>query len=41
MMLESHKNSRLVFAFLALMAASLVGLLLLPPMARSELSRLR
>ena len=36
MMLESHKNSRRVLAFLALMVASLVGLLLLPPISQDQ-----
>ncbi len=36
MMLESHKNSRRVLAFLALMAVSLVGLLLLPPISQDQ-----
>ncbi len=36
MMLENPKNSRRVLAFLALMAASLVGLLLLPPISQDQ-----
>jgi hypothetical protein len=35
-MLESHKNSRRVLAFLALIAVSLVGLLLLPPISQNQ-----
>jgi hypothetical protein len=35
-MLESHKNSRRVLRFLGLMAASLVGLLLLPPISQDQ-----
>jgi hypothetical protein len=36
MMLESPRNGRRVLAFLALMAASLVGLLLLPPISQDQ-----
>jgi len=36
MMLESHKNSHRVLAFLALMVASPVGLLLLPPISQDQ-----
>src|SRR5262245_960980 len=36
MMLENPKNSRRVLAFLALMAVSLVGLLLLPPISQDQ-----
>ena len=36
MMLESPENIRRVLAFLALMAASLVGLLLLPPISQDQ-----
>ena len=35
-MLESAENSRRVFAFLAVMAVSLVGLLLLPPISQDQ-----
>jgi hypothetical protein len=36
MMLESPENSRRVLAFLLVMAASLVGLLLLPPISQNQ-----
>ena len=36
MMLENPKNGRRVLAFLAFMAASLVGLLLLPPISQDQ-----
>ena len=36
MMLESPKNGRRVLAFLVLMVASLVGLLLLPPISQDQ-----
>ena len=36
MMLENPRNGRRVLAFLALMAASLVGLLLLPPISQDQ-----
>src|SRR5262245_16567291 len=36
MILEDPKNRRRVLAFLALMAASLVGLLLLPPISQDQ-----
>src|SRR5262245_57499094 len=36
MMLESPENFRRVLAFLVLMAASLVGLLLLPPISQDQ-----
>ncbi len=36
MMLESPRNGRRVLAFFALMAASLVGLLLLPPISQDQ-----
>ena len=36
MMLENPRNGRRVLAFLALMAASLLGLLLLPPISQDQ-----
>ena len=36
MMLEKPKNTRRVFAFLAVMAVSLIGLLLLPPITQDQ-----
>src|SRR4029078_182721 len=36
MMLEKPKNTRRVFAFLAVMAVSLIGLLLLPPISQDQ-----